>query len=118
MVLFLDESYMADPGQLVATDAEEGAAPAKGGLLTKEQRLMALYRMLVWLGMLVLIHLPFGVFVKYYMTWIFQRINQHLRLAMLERAEHLSLKYHSDSRTGDAIYRVYQDSATITNVAQ
>ena len=56
--------------------------------------------------------------VWYYMIWIYQRINQHLRVEMLARAEHLSLKYHSQSRTGDAIYRVYQDSATITHVLQ
>ena len=54
----------------------------------------------------------------YYMVWIFQSVNQQLRSEMLSRAEHLSLKYHSSSRTGDAIYRVYQDSATITNVLQ
>jgi hypothetical protein len=35
---------------------------------------------------------------------------------MMERAESLSLRFHDQSRTGDAIYRVYQDSATITNV--
>ena len=35
---------------------------------------------------------------------------------MLSRVEHLSLRYHSDSKTGDAIYRIYQDSATIVNV--
>ena len=35
---------------------------------------------------------------------------------MVEKAEHLSLRYHSHARTGDAIYRVYQDSATITAI--
>ena len=52
----------------------------------------------------------------YYGTWILQRINQYLRVTMIERAEHLSLRYHSHARAGDAIYRVYQDSAMITNV--
>ncbi len=54
----------------------------------------------------------------YYAVWIFQRVNQQLRIEMLSRAEHLSLRHHSFSRTGDTIYRVYQDSATITNVLQ
>ena len=52
----------------------------------------------------------------YYETWIVQRINQNFRVAMIEHAEHLSLRYHSHARTGDAIYRVIQDSAMISNV--
>ena len=55
---------------------------------------------------------------SYYEAFIFQRINQHLRVEMLKRVERLSLKYHSHSRTGDAMYRIYQDSATITNILQ
>ncbi len=54
----------------------------------------------------------------WYMRWILARINQELRIEMLARAQHLSLRYHGDAKTGDAIYRVYQDSATITNVFQ
>jgi ATP-binding cassette subfamily B protein len=53
---------------------------------------------------------------QYYQAWIFQRINQQLRLKMLNQVERLSLKFHSHARTGDAMYRVYQDSATITNI--
>ena len=55
-------------------------------------------------------------FLHYYYTWIIQRINQRLRVTMVEKAEHLSLRYHSHARTGDAIYRVYQDSATVTAI--
>lgn len=54
--------------------------------------------------------------LNYYYIWITQRVNQNLRVTMVERAEHLSLRYHSHARTGDAIYRVYQDSATITAI--
>ncbi len=54
----------------------------------------------------------------YYNVWIFQQINQRLRVEMLGKAEYLSLKYHSDTRTGDAVYRVYQDSATITRILE
>ena len=45
-----------------------------------------------------------------------QRINQDLRLALVERWHQLSLSYHSDHRTGDSIYRIYQDSAQVTAV--
>jgi len=53
-----------------------------------------------------------------HLTWILQRVNQHLRIAMMENAVHLSLRFHDDSQVGDAIYRVYQDSAMVTNVVQ
>ena len=63
-----------------------------------------------------LIMLPFEITRPYYHVWIMQRINQDLRLALVERWHQLSLSYHSDHRTGDSIYRIYQDSAQVTAV--
>ena len=54
----------------------------------------------------------------YYQVWILQRINQVLRLQLLDRLQTLSLRFHADSRVGDSIYRVYQDSAMVTNVIE
>ena len=68
-------------------------------------------------GILVLRYL-LGSGIEYYITWILQRVNQHLRLAMMGNAVHLSLRFHDDSQVGDAIYRVYQDSAMVTSVVQ
>lgn len=99
-LFFLDSSYV------------ETAA------LTDEQRLTLFYRLLIFI---IMIQVPFSLIadsfgVVYYQIWISQRINQHLRVTMIERAEHLSLRYHSHARTGEAIYRVYQDSAMITEI--
>tara|TARA_E500000178_G_scaffold356555_1_gene435442 strand:- start:2265 stop:4181 length:1917 start_codon:yes stop_codon:yes gene_type:complete len=103
--LFLDADYV--------TSGAEDEPP-----LSKDQRRQVRLGVLV-LGALYMILLTASVaLVWYYMVWIFQRINQQLRVEMLARAERLSLSHHSQSRTGDAIYRVYQDSATITNVLQ
>lgn len=63
-----------------------------------------------------LLQLPFGIINPYYNLWIMQRINQDLRLALLARWHQLSLSYHSDHRTGDSIFRIYQDSAQVTAV--
>lgn len=52
----------------------------------------------------------------YYGIWITQRINQDLRTALLQRWHQLSLSYHSGHRTGDSIFRIYQDSAMVTAV--
>ena len=71
----------------------------------------------VWLGLgLWVLNLPIGIIRPYYHVWIMQRINQDLRLALVERWHQLSLSYHSDHRTGDSIYRIYQDSAQVTAV--
>ncbi|MGI9322417.1 MAG: ABC transporter ATP-binding protein [Pseudomonadales bacterium] len=102
-MLFLGDEYVT-------------SGAANEPILDAEQRQQVRTSILLLTAVLALVLLAAGVFVWYYMTWIFQRINQQLRVEMLARAEHLSLRYHSQSRTGDAIYRIYQDSATITNV--
>ena len=60
-----------------------------------------------------LIQWPLQIINPYYNMWIMQRINQDLRVALLQRWHQLSLSYHSDHRTGDSIYRIYQDLSLI-----
>lgn len=73
---------------------------------------------LVVIGVLVGLGFLLSTGLGYYLTWILQRVNQRLRLAMMDRAVQLSLRFHDNARVGDAIYRVYQDSAMVTNVVQ
>jgi len=73
------------------------------------------YYVYLTFGLWVL-NLPIGIITPYYFVWIMQRINQALRLALVERWHQLSLSYHNDHRTGDSIYRIYQDSAQVTAV--
>jgi ABC-type multidrug transport system fused ATPase/permease subunit len=61
---------------------------------------------------------PLVMALYYYQVWILQRVNQHLRLALHERFQSLSLRFHADSRVGDAIYRMYQDSAMVTQLIE
>ena len=85
--------------------------------LTREQRveLMWLYvklDVLVWVS-----QSPLNSFINpYYNLWIMQHINQDLRVALVERWHQLSMSYHSGHRTGDSIFRIYQDSAMVTSV--
>ena len=60
--------------------------------------------------------IPSGAMLYYYSIWIFQQINQLMRVQLIERLHAQSLSYHANSRTGDAIYRVYQDSAMVTAI--
>ena len=86
--------------------------------LDQEARLTLRTVFLVLTGVLVAAGGALGTGLTYYLTWILQRVNQDLRLTMMDRAVHLSLRYHDDAPVGDAIYRVYQDSAMVTNVVQ
>lgn len=68
---------------------------------------------LIGIGLLMF---PFTVALPYYNVWIMQRINQELRLALVERWHQLSIRYHGEHRVGDSVYRVYQDSAQVTAI--
>ena len=57
-----------------------------------------------------------GIGLYYYSVWIFQGINQRMRVSLIYRLQAQSLTYHATARTGDAIYRVYQDSAMVTQI--
>jgi ATP-binding cassette, subfamily B, bacterial len=61
---------------------------------------------------------PIVMALYYYQVWILQRVNQILRLSLLDRFQSLSLRFHSDTRVGDAIYRMYQDSAMVTQLIE
>ena len=54
----------------------------------------------------------------YYRVWVMQNINQNLRLHLMGQLQHLSLKFHADNKTGDGIYRLFQDSAMVTQIIQ
>ncbi len=104
-LLFVDDGY-------VTSGIEDES------LLTDEQRKRVRLGILAAAAAFWIILTAYTTAVWYYMVWTFQRINQQLRVEMLSRAEYLSLRYHNDTRTGDAIYRIYQDSATITHTLQ
>jgi ATP-binding cassette, subfamily B, bacterial len=66
----------------------------------------------------MLVSTPIFLTLWYYQVWILQRTNHLLRLALVDRLQTLSLRFHADSRVGDAIYRVYQDSAMVTQLIE
>ena len=141
-VLFVGDEYVTtDPEKLgrtsgaedQGTEGKKGVGPNAGTLgsaddgvavapfeseLTPEQRRTVRNRLLIWGIFGGVFGALFGAAFWYYSMWIWQSINQNLRVAMIERAESLSLRYHSNSRVGDAIFRVYQDSAMIVNLIQ
>ncbi len=127
-VLFLGSEYITKRPKLLGGDNANpqvgraaSPAPANADIepeLTPAQRRTVRNRLILWGLVGGLFSAAVGWATYYYSVWIWQCINQNLRVAMVERAESLSLKFHSRARVGDAIFRVYQDSAMIVNLIQ
>lgn len=112
-------SNITDNGDLnFPSGFDDSAQPDTISLLTQEQRKTVRNRLIIWGIVGSLFGALFGAGFWYYNVWIWQSVNQNLRVAMVERAESLSLSYHDNARVGDAIFRVYQDSAMIVNLIQ
>src|SRR5258705_191130 len=102
-------------GRLLGLDpAQLGAGVA----LTAELRRMAAARLTWVMGGIAVAITAGSMSLIYYGVWILQRLNQLLRMQILDRLQALSLRFHDQSRVGDAIYRTYQDSAMVTQVVQ
>jgi ABC-type multidrug transport system fused ATPase/permease subunit len=96
-----------DPEQWVAVES-----------LTKLQRYDLRFGILIFGVVTAAIGIIVGHANSYYRVWILQHINQNLRLHLMRQLQSLSLKFHADSKTGDAIYRLFQDSAMVTQILQ
>ncbi len=102
----------------VALFGLDPAVWGSGSELSIELRRQLAREVVKW-GVIVSVALvPVVVGLYLYQVWILQRINQNLRLELLERFQSLSLRFHADTRVGDAIYRLYQDSAMVTQLIQ
>jgi ABC-type multidrug transport system fused ATPase/permease subunit len=86
--------------------------------LSPEIRRALVRTVVAWSGGLLLVMLPIVIGLYYYQVWILQRINQVLRVDLLDQLQALSLRFHSDNPVGDALYRLYQDSAMVTQLVQ
>jgi len=74
---------------------------------------------LIWRGAAVAaVVTPIFVALYYYQVWILQRVNQKLRVDLLSHLQTLSLRFHADNTVGDAVYRLTQDSAMVTQLIQ
>ncbi len=117
-VLVGEEKLLPLQASLLWLDDSFVNADSETGVPTEEQRKIVLDRLLVWMAILLVVAIGSFIAVWYWGTWIWHSVNQSLRVAMVERSEHLSLRHHSDTRVGDTVFRVYQDSAQIINLIQ
>lgn len=92
------------------------AAAADVETLAPEIRRTIARRGLLIAGVVFGAMIPLIIALYYWQVWILQRVNQLLRVEMLDRLQALSLRFHAENRVGDAIYRLYQDSAMVTQL--
>ncbi len=94
-----------------------GEFAAVGSLGGPERRIVL--RHLVWgvTGLTFLVA-PLFIALAYLRIWILQRVNQQLRMRMIEQLQSLSLRFHAEQRVGDSIYRMFQDSSMVTQLIQ
>jgi ATP-binding cassette subfamily B protein len=67
-------------------------------------------------GIAAVVGLTFVGFLFGYAIWILQRISNLFRVNLYTRMQELSVRFHSEEKIGDAIFRMFQDSAAIPNV--
>ena len=97
--------YGLDPAVFV--DVEELSADARRQLPS-----LAVWSFVPLVGVVMIA----GMLLFQYSIWIFQSINQLMRVRLVEQLQMQSLAFHSQAQTGDAIYRIYQDSAMVTSI--
>jgi ABC-type multidrug transport system fused ATPase/permease subunit len=67
-------------------------------------------------GAAALAGLPYALFVLGYGVWVLQKISNLFRVNLFAQLQELSLSFHSEEKIGDAIFRMFQDSAGIPHV--
>ena len=86
--------------------------------LTDEARRGLIWPAIITTIVLLAITVSAGIGLSYYSIWIFQEVNQRMRLELIDRLQAQSLQFHAKAKAGDAIYRVYQDSAMVTGLVR
>ncbi len=67
-------------------------------------------------ALMAIVILPAFGLVLGYAIWILQRISNLFRVNLYTRLQELSVRFHSEEKIGDAIFRMFQDSAAIPQV--
>ena len=60
--------------------------------------------------------MPISGVIIGYSIWILQRITNLFRVDLYTRLQELSVRFHGEEKIGDAIFRMFQDSAVIPQV--
>jgi ATP-binding cassette, subfamily B, bacterial len=59
---------------------------------------------------------PLGAAALGYVVWLLQRITNLFRVDLYSRMQELSVRFHGEEKIGDAMFRMFQDSAALPQV--
>jgi ABC-type multidrug transport system fused ATPase/permease subunit len=79
-------------------------------------RHIILWHACVFTGLMAIITTPYAIALVAYGIWILQRMTNQFRVDLYTRLQELSLRFHSEEKIGDAMFRMFQDSAAIPHV--
>ncbi len=86
------------------------------GLAPGASRELILWHACIATGIAALVLMPLSLVAFGYAVWILQRISNVFRVDLYARLQELSLRFHAEEKIGDAIFRMFQDSAAIPAV--
>jgi ABC-type multidrug transport system fused ATPase/permease subunit len=75
-----------------------------------------LWHACVFAGLAAIVAIPCGMAAFGYAVWILQRISNLFRVNLYTRLQELSLKFHAEEKIGDAMFRMFQDSAALPGI--
>jgi subfamily B ATP-binding cassette protein MsbA len=79
-------------------------------------RHVVLWHACIFTGLMLIVATPYALSLVAYGIWILQRMTNQFRVDLYTRLQELSLRFHSEEKIGDAIFRMFQDSAAIPHV--
>ncbi len=77
---------------------------------------LVLWRACIAGGVVTMLVIPLNSVLLAYAVWILQKMSNLFRVNLYVRMQDLSVRFHGEEKIGDAIFRMFQDSAAIPQV--
>lgn len=68
------------------------------------------------LALMLLVLVPLAMVLFVYAVWIVQHVTNLFRVNLYAHLQEMSISFHSEEKIGDAIFRMFQDSAALPSV--
>jgi ABC-type multidrug transport system fused ATPase/permease subunit len=83
--------------------------------LTASRETVLLHLIVLWV-IIAAVAAPIGTVGIVYVVWLLQRITNLFRVDLYSRMQELSVRFHGEEKIGDAMFRMFQDSAALPQV--
>jgi len=83
--------------------------------LTASRETVLLHLIVLWV-IIAAVAAPIGAVGIGYVVWLLQRITNLFRVGLYSRMQELSVRFHGEEKIGDAMFRMFQDSAALPQV--